>query len=205
MIRRAFRRPGLILKNDSVAYYSSLGDDVVPDRNEYFLDRTKPLWLNLGFWKEARTYPEACTALATLLADAAMLGPDDEILDVGFGFGEQDLLWKKKYRVKRISGLNVTPVQVEVARGRIRENGSENGIDLRLGSATAMPFPDGSSDKVLALECAFHFKTRDTFFAEAFRVLRPARGDRYAALAGTSLQTLVRLLAGQAKGRSSWG
>ncbi|WP_253843002.1 class I SAM-dependent methyltransferase, partial [Mycobacterium colombiense] len=40
-------------------------------------------------------------------------------------------------------------------------------------SAIAMEFPDASFDKVLALECAFHFDTREKFMREAFRVLKP--------------------------------
>jgi SAM-dependent methyltransferase len=36
-----------------------------------------------------------------------------------------------------------------------------------------MPLSDGCCDVVTAVECAFHFDTREQFFAEAFRVLRP--------------------------------
>jgi hypothetical protein len=36
-----------------------------------------------------------------------------------------------------------------------------------------MPFADASFDKVLAVECIFHFPSRERFFAEARRVLRP--------------------------------
>ena len=36
-----------------------------------------------------------------------------------------------------------------------------------------MPLPRASCDVVTAVECAFHFNTRELFFAEAFRVLRP--------------------------------
>ena len=36
-----------------------------------------------------------------------------------------------------------------------------------------MDFPDVSFEKVLALECAFHFDTREHFMREAFRVLKP--------------------------------
>jgi ubiquinone/menaquinone biosynthesis C-methylase UbiE len=35
-----------------------------------------------------------------------------------------------------------------------------------------MDVPDASVDRVVALECAFHFSTREEFFREAFRVLR---------------------------------
>jgi SAM-dependent methyltransferase len=37
----------------------------------------------------------------------------------------------------------------------------------------SMPLPDAYCDVVTAVECAFHFDTRETFFSEAFRVLRP--------------------------------
>src|SRR5690349_9288040 len=36
-----------------------------------------------------------------------------------------------------------------------------------------MEFPDASFDRVLALECAFHFDTREQFLREAFSVIKP--------------------------------
>ncbi len=41
------------------------------------------------------------------------------------------------------------------------------------GDACQMPFPDASMDVVLAVECIFHFPSREAFFREAQRVLRP--------------------------------
>jgi ubiquinone/menaquinone biosynthesis C-methylase UbiE len=131
------------------------------------------LYLNLGYWKTARTIDQACEALADLVGRTAAMGPDDEVVDVGFGFAEQDILWMEHFAPKRITGLNVTPSQVRIARERIQTIGLTDRIDLREGSATAMPLPDASCDVVTAVECAFHFNTRETFFAEAFRVLRP--------------------------------
>lgn len=134
----------------------------------------RSLYLNLGYWKDApATLDDACDAMSILLADRARLSPADRVLDVGFGFGDQDLFWMDRYGPRHITGLNVTPFQVEEARRRVAERGLGDRVDLRLGSATAVPLDDGSIDKVLALECAFHFQTRDRFFAEAFRVLRP--------------------------------
>ncbi|MEZ4311032.1 MAG: methyltransferase domain-containing protein [Polyangiaceae bacterium] len=40
------------------------------------------------------------------------------------------------------------------------------------GDACALPFEDGSFDRVMAVECVFHFASRRRFFAEAARVLR---------------------------------
>src|SRR6185436_7496411 len=90
-----------------------------------------------------------------------------------FGFAEQDFLWLERYGVKKIAGLNITTMHVERAQARVKERGLEERMDLRLGSATQAPFEVGSFDAVTALECAFHFDTREKFFDEAHRVLRP--------------------------------
>jgi microcystin synthetase protein McyJ len=111
--------------------------------------------------------------MARLVAEAAQLGPNDELLDVGFGFGEQDFYWIDRYGVKHITGLNISPMQVERTQQRALERGLVQRMTLGVGSATEMPYADGSFDKVTALECAHHFQTREHFFAEAFRVLRP--------------------------------
>ncbi len=130
-------------------------------------------YLNLGYWKTAETIDEACEALAALVAETAAMGPEDEVVDAGFGFADQDILWLRRFAPRRIVGLNVTPSQVRIGRERIRRLGLADRIDLREGSATDMHLPEASCDVVAAVECAFHFDTRERFFAEAFRVLRP--------------------------------
>jgi SAM-dependent methyltransferase len=131
------------------------------------------LYLNLGYWDGADTYDAACQALARRLADAAGLGPGDQVLDVGFGFADQDLYWLETFRPARITGINLTPLHVEVGRRRVAEQRLDTRIALLPGSAVAMPFRAESFSAVLALETAFHFDTRETFFREAYRVLQP--------------------------------
>jgi ubiquinone/menaquinone biosynthesis C-methylase UbiE len=133
----------------------------------------KGLYLNLGYWESARTIDEACAAMASLVATTAAMGPEDDVVDVGFGFAEQDILWIERFAPRRIVGLNVTSSQVRVARQRVRVRGLAGRIELLEGSATEMPLEPSSCDIVTAVECAFHFDTRERFFAEAFRVLRP--------------------------------
>lgn len=163
----------LVRQKDAAAYYTSLGDDVIDFMNEGYVDDSKPLWLNLGYWKEARTYPDACVAMVELLGTRAGLQPGDEVLDVGVGFAEQDFVLLDRFKVSHITGIDITPVHIDKGRERVAKRGLEKQIDIRLGSATAMEFPDASFDRVLALECAFHFDTRDQFVREAFRVLKP--------------------------------
>lgn len=132
------------------------------------------LYLNLGFWRDdVDSVDAASTALVHLLGKAADLKPGDRALDAGFGFGDQDVEWLRAFDPATIVGLNITESQVETARARIAEQGLSERIDLRLGSATDMPVADAAFDAVLALESAFHFDTREDFFAEAFRVLKP--------------------------------
>lgn len=131
------------------------------------------LYLNLGYWQQATNIDEASEHLARLVAGAARMGPGDRVLDCGFGFGDQDILWARSSRPDHIAGLNITPSQVALARRRVAEMGLGDRIDLREGSATAIPFGAACFDVVVALECAFHFHTRERFFEEAWRVLRP--------------------------------
>jgi SAM-dependent methyltransferase len=171
------------LSQDRPAPGGLLGWALSPDRRGaarelYGLIAARPFtargfWLNLGHWRDARTIEEACPALALLVAEAAGMGPADEVVDVGFGFADQDLLWMERLAPRRITGLNVTPLHVRIGRERVRRRGLSDRILLQEGSATAMPLPDASCDVVTAVECAFHFDTRADFFAEAFRVLRP--------------------------------
>jgi microcystin synthetase protein McyJ len=163
----------LLVRSDPADYYAFLGDDVLEAQNQSFENPDKPLWLNLGYWKTARTYPDACADLARKLADAARLGPGDVVVDAGFGFGEQDLLWVRERDVARIIGVNVTELHVKVATQRVAARGLADRIDLRLASATELPLEANSVDKVVALESAFHFDTRERFFEEAARVLKP--------------------------------
>jgi microcystin synthetase protein McyJ len=129
--------------------------------------------LNLGYWKVARTYPDACVAMVELLGTRAGLKPSDRVLDVGVGFAEQDFVLLDRFKVSHIKGIDITPVHVDKGRERIAKRGLEKQIDIRLGSATVMESPDASFEKILALECAFHFDARDQFMREAFRVLKP--------------------------------
>jgi len=140
--------------------------------SNYFTERT--LFRNLGYWKDSpATLDDACEAMARLAGEAAKLGPNDRVLDAGFGFGDQDMYWAEHFQPKQIIGINVTDSQVELAQKRVAERGLSDRVTLQKGSATQLPFENASFDKVIALESAFHFDTREDFLREALRVLKP--------------------------------
>jgi ubiquinone/menaquinone biosynthesis C-methylase UbiE len=145
----------------------------------------EPFWINLGYWRDVERVDEnncervgelfktAQEQMAHLLAKTARLGPDDKVLDCGFGYADQDLLWAEQYRPARITGVYITPNQVRIGRERVKLTGLDGVIRLEQGSATALPFGAGEFSVVFALESAMHFRTRSDFLREAFRVLRP--------------------------------
>lgn len=131
-------------------------------------------YINYGYWLNGcSTIDEASAALADLLADTAGLQPGDEILDVGFGYGDQDFTWLRQRKPEKIYGINIAPAQVRAASRRAEVEGVADRLDFRVGSATAIDFPSARFDRVVALESALHFYPRKDFFAEAYRVLRP--------------------------------
>jgi len=131
------------------------------------------LYLNLGYWRDVDTIDEASEELALLVAKRGGMGPGDTVLDCGYGFGDQDILWTRNLNPEKIIGLNITNSQVERARMNVADAGLVKSIDLREGSATEMPIENESIDLVVSVESDFHYRTREDFFKEAYRVLRP--------------------------------
>lgn len=138
-------------------------------------------YLNLGWWDhgpikdwnkdDELEMKENCDELVRKVANLADIDDDDQILDVGFGFGEQDILLADEFEFQSLVGINITYPQVKTARDRARNNGFDN-MNFLKGDAVKLPFKDNSFDKILAIESPFHFRTRDQFFDEAHRVLR---------------------------------
>lgn len=131
-------------------------------------------YLNLGWWDDPGLDLEAASdELVRQVGRLAELGAKDRVLDVGFGFGAQDRLWAREFGCRGIEGINITPLHARIAWEDARKAGLTSSIQYHLGNATLVPFADNSFDKVVALECAFHFDTRRDFLNEALRVLRP--------------------------------
>ena len=132
-----------------------------------------------GYWEhpEAATfddddYARAAEQLTLELCSHADLRDGQQVLDVGCGFGGTIASLNERFENLQLTGLNIDERQLERAR-QIVHAGRQNTIEFRQGDACELPFADASFDRVLAVECIFHFPSREAFFREAFRVLRP--------------------------------
>jgi ubiquinone/menaquinone biosynthesis C-methylase UbiE len=148
-----------------------LYDTVFNDANNFAEDS---MFLNYGYWRNnPTTLDEACADFARLVGREAKIQPGDVVLDCGPGFGDQDFLWAREFQPDEIIGINVSQKQIEIASGRAKELGLADTVRYIHGSASELPRPDESVNKVVALESPFHFPSRREFFNEAFRVLKP--------------------------------
>jgi ubiquinone/menaquinone biosynthesis C-methylase UbiE len=131
-------------------------------------------YLNYGFTRSRRdTYEERQQQLCLEVFEAAAIGPDSVLIDVGFGSGEQDLLLAKTYQFAGLTGFNIAERQVRRATERAEASGLGGKLQFRHGAAEDLPgIAAGSVDRVMAIECAFYFE-RPRFYARASEVLKP--------------------------------
>jgi cyclopropane fatty-acyl-phospholipid synthase-like methyltransferase len=131
-------------------------------------------YANYGYWTSPdMTIEEACNALTDLMAEEMALQGEDQVLEVGCGYGASALHLAKGRGPASILGIDATQVRVREGNALMQEHGVDEIVQLQVGDATALDFAPASFTKVMAIECAFHFNTRQKFFFEAYRVLRP--------------------------------
>lgn len=132
-----------------------------------------------GYWENpenATKTPEdfaiASEALCQKVCNAGQVQNSYKILDAGCGFGGTIATLNEQYHDLQLTGLNIDPRQLARAKKNISPQ-NNNQIDWVEGDACKLPFPDNTFDVVFAVECIFHFPSRQTFFQEAQRVLKP--------------------------------
>src|SRR6478736_10221504 len=89
-----------------------------------------------------------CSAWVTDLLD---VGPNDNVLEVGFGPGVVIQRLSKRASAGHVAGIDPSREMVEQARAR-NTTAIQNGrVDLRRGSVISLPFDDNNFDKALAI------------------------------------------------------
>jgi SAM-dependent methyltransferase len=111
-----------------------------------------------------RYMPIMQAGMYQLVADTLDLQPEDELLDIGCGPGA--FLASKARHVRRVAGIDASPVMIRDAQRRLADRLAAGTAQLVLGSAEKLPFADGEFSAVSIISAP-----ADP--VEVSRVLRP--------------------------------
>ncbi|MBK8609699.1 MAG: methyltransferase domain-containing protein [Chitinophagaceae bacterium] len=154
-------------------------DDMLGETGLAFDKKTNIPSVNMGYWKhiddtKSDKIHQANRAMFRLVSEAASFSENDEkVVDIGCGFATNMKYCLDNHKINNIVGLNISPIQTAWANRYLHQEGHSAKAIVILGSATSMPFADASVDKMISIEAAFHFETRELFLKEVMRVLKP--------------------------------
>ncbi|MFI9644151.1 class I SAM-dependent methyltransferase [Micromonospora sp. NPDC051925] len=152
------------------------------DVSEFFDETTQTylsFWdsegvLHTGYFADAddTDYPAAADRTSDILATDAGIDASATVLDVGCGCGNF-LLRLAERTGCRGEGLDLSIERVRFAQGKLAARGDGLPIAFQHGSATAMPYDDGSFSHVVSQDALFLVPDKPRSHAEMFRVLTP--------------------------------
>jgi cyclopropane fatty-acyl-phospholipid synthase-like methyltransferase len=159
---------------------------------------TRTNMINFGFWtQETTSIRQAQEALCTLTGNLAELNTAKNVLDIGSGLSGPAEQWNLEYRfINSLICIDVNyqalkmscaiygkygydskvlvepSVKSEVTNKQYITKNNGDVLSRVNATATCLPFGDSSTDRIIALESAQHFKTFSEFIRESHRVLK---------------------------------
>ncbi|MBD6621025.1 methyltransferase domain-containing protein [Komarekiella sp. 'clone 1'] len=135
--------------------------------------------LHWGYWSDptkadgsVADFAIAAENLSRLVTDVAEIQDGLSILDVGCGFGGTIASLNERFCSMHLVGININTEQLLRAETTVQAL-PNNHIKFVDADACQLPFSDDYFDVVLAVESIFAFSSREYFFREARRILRP--------------------------------
>lgn len=125
----------------------------------------------LGWVSSHWTMPRLHSQLYKVMDRELALQPDDELLEVACGSGF--FLNKYAAHVARVAGLDLSDVQIDLARQRLADRIAAGTAEVVQGDAGALPWPDETFSVVSVMGSFECFPEPEKALAELFRVLRP--------------------------------
>lgn len=116
--------------------------------------------------------PRLHAAVYQVMAPAVQLRADDELLEVACGSGV--FLAQQAGQARRVAGLDLSDLQVELARERLASRIATGTAEIVKGDAGQLPWPDDSFTVVTCMGSFEAFAEPEKALAEMFRVLRPS-------------------------------
>lgn len=162
------------MANGSAVEKSALNEKLIEHYDHLFHDESVHVRLfegsgysNYGYWNEGTACPrEASENLVDRLLEKV---PDKagQVLDVACGAGGTTRRLAERFGAANVTAINISSYQLE------KTSKAAPGVNTVLMSATNLSFAPASFDVIVCVEAAFHFDTREQFFRQAYRALRP--------------------------------
>ena len=131
--------------------------------------------MNYGIWEtKCETLMEANMALIhTILEKTGIKGKQGKlILDVGCGYGQQDIEWAKVLDDScKIIAVDISESQIYSARERNSSKDSQITFDIGDAQQIDIKFKGKQFDAITSVESAFHYSDRPKFFKAAKNLL----------------------------------
>ncbi len=150
-------------KSVIISYYDRVTDAYRSEWGDFF---------HLPVFQGPVARQEAILGVEQLLASQLELCPGARILDVGCGIGGTAIYLAKHYGV-HVTGINISPLQIEIARERAAVSDVVARTDFRIGDAMDLQLPEKSFDAVITVEACCHMPHKQRFFTSCARLLRP--------------------------------
>lgn len=119
-------------------------------------------------WMALRTRRENARAVEMLA-----LAPEHAVLELGFGHGAGVARLAKRVPKGLVGGVDPSPRMLRFAARRNRRAIAAGRVDLRLGSAAALPFQDARFDCAVSAHTLYFWPDVEAGLREIRRVLRP--------------------------------
>ena len=104
--------------------------------------------------------------------DVARCGPAHCLLDIGTGPGRLLVAIRKTLPDTELVGVDISTAMVAQAERNTKTYGQDSGIKVGVADANALPFADGTFDRVVSTGSLHHWKTPLQALSEAHRVLK---------------------------------
>jgi len=147
-----------------------------------------------SFWP-SRRYEDACDRIALR---ALLPRRGARLIEVGAGFGR---LAGEYAGHREVVLLDASEVHVEAARSAV---GGDPRVEVLLGDALALPFPDGSFDTAVCVRVLHHFADPAPVLRELGRVISPGGALVLEYANRRNLKAIARHLLGR-QARSAFG
>lgn len=105
-------------------------------------------------------------------AERIELDPNIRVLDIGCGTGGPARYLAHTYGCQ-IEGIDLTPEMVEAGQELTKRCGLSDRINIQIGNALELPFPEQSFDVVWCQNVTMNIEDKADFLAGVYRVLKP--------------------------------